>query len=138
VKTIESTRFTESLAPGKPSIVMFYADWCPFCQKFKQVFEEIDHEAKGEHRGFEVYSCELNDDDNPLWDAFSINAIPTLIAFDGTTEHNIITRRDAKTGVGLTEGDLASVLKDLDGRKYQQNIKKKTQKRNPRTEKINK
>jgi thioredoxin len=131
VKTIESSRFTESLVPGKPSLVMFYADWCPFCQKFKPVFEEIDHETKGEHRGFEVYNCKLNDDDNPLWDAFSINAIPTLIAFDGTTEHNIIARRDAKTGVGLTEGDLASLLKDLDGRKYQQNIKKKTKKRKP-------
>jgi thioredoxin len=131
VKTIESSRFTESLVHGQPSLVMFYADWCPFCQKFKPVFEEIDQDSKGEHRRLELYSCNLNDDNDPLWDSFSINAVPTLVAFDGTNEHNIVGRRDAKMGIGLTEEDLASMLKDLDGRKQQQNKKKKNKKRKP-------
>ena len=46
----------------------------------------------------------------PLWDKFSIIAVPTLIAFD---KGKIISRRDAKRGVGLNESDLDSMLKEV-------------------------
>jgi len=52
----------------------------------------------------------VNDDDNPLWDRFSINAVPTIIAFD---KGNIISRRDAKMSAGLNESDLDSILKEI-------------------------
>jgi hypothetical protein len=57
-----------------------------------------------------MYGAKVNDDDNPLWEGFSINSIPTLIAFD---ENKIVARRDAKMGVGLTKSDLNSILKEL-------------------------
>jgi thioredoxin 1 len=53
----------------------------------------------------------VNDDDNPLWDRFSINAVPTIIAFDNG---DIISRRDAKMGAGLSKSDLDSLLKELE------------------------
>jgi hypothetical protein len=52
----------------------------------------------------------LNDDDDPLWDRFSINAVPTLVAFDG---NEIISRRDSKMGVGLNKTDIDSILKEI-------------------------
>jgi hypothetical protein len=52
----------------------------------------------------------INDDDDPLWDRFSINAVPTLIAFDGD---EIISRRDSKMGVGLNKTDIDSILKEI-------------------------
>jgi hypothetical protein len=48
--------------------------------------------------------------DNPLWDRFSISAVPTLIAFD---KGKIILKRDAKRGLGLNESDLDSILKKV-------------------------
>jgi thioredoxin-like negative regulator of GroEL len=48
--------------------------------------------------GYKFYESKVNDDDNPLWDRFSISAVPTLIAFD---KGKIISRRDTKMGVGL-------------------------------------
>ena len=75
---------------------MFYADWCPFCQKFK--------------RTFEAFASTYNDDDNPLWDRFSINIVPTLIAFN---KSEIIARRDSKMGFGLNKSDLDSILNEI-------------------------
>jgi hypothetical protein len=52
----------------------------------------------------------INDDDDPLWDRFSINVVPALIAFDGD---EIISRRDSKMGVGLNKTDIDSILIDI-------------------------
>jgi len=52
----------------------------------------------------------INDDDDPLWDRFSIIAVPTLIAFD---RDEIISRRDAKMGVGLNKTDIDSILIEI-------------------------
>jgi hypothetical protein len=52
----------------------------------------------------------INDDDNPLWDRFSIKTVPTLIAF---YEGNIISRRDAKMGFGLDKSHIDSILKEI-------------------------
>ena len=60
--------------------------------------------------GYKFYESKVNDDDNPLWDKFSISAVPTLIAFD---KGKIISRRDAKRGFGLNESDLDSMLKEV-------------------------
>ena len=89
---------------------MFYADWCPFCQKFKPSFESL---AKIANNNISFYASMINDDDNPLWDRFSINAVPTLIAFDG---NEIISRRDSKMGIGLNKTDIDSILIEIAGK----------------------
>ena len=52
----------------------------------------------------------VNEDENPLWDRFNIQAIPTMIAFQNG---KILTRRDAKKGIGLTRADMESIIKEL-------------------------
>jgi thioredoxin-like negative regulator of GroEL len=88
---------------------MFYADWCPFCQRFKPVFE-FALITKSTSNGYKFYESKVNDDDNPLWDRFSISAVPILIAFD---KGRIISRRDAKMGIGLNESDLDSLFYEI-------------------------
>lgn len=90
------------------SIVLFYADWCHYCSKFKPIFEERMKSIKS---NFLVGGVKINEDENPLWDKYNIKAVPTLIAFSGDS---IKSRRDAKMGVGLTISDLNSILTDLD------------------------
>ena len=86
---------------------MFYADWCPFCQKFKPIFESLANIASN---NISFYASVINDDDNPLWDRFSINTVPTLIAFD---EGAIISRREAIMGIGLNKSDIDSILEEI-------------------------
>ena len=88
---------------------MFYADWCPFCQRFKPIFESAITTNPASN-GYKFYESKVNDDGNQLWDRFSISAVPTLIAFD---KGKIISRRDAKMGLGLNESDLDSMLKEV-------------------------
>jgi|SRR6185437_815459 len=89
------------------SLVLFYADWCPFCTRFKSIFEET---MKKIDTSVLYGGVQINNEDNPLWDKYNINAVPTLIAF---SNGSIEARRDAKMGIGLTTADLNSILSDI-------------------------
>jgi thioredoxin 1 len=106
---LEPNQFDNLISSGEKAVVMFYADWCPFCQRFKPIFEST---APRPATNYKIYEAKVNDDDNPLWDRFSINAVPTIIAFN---KGNIVSRRDAKSGVGLSKSDFDSLLDELDG-----------------------
>ena len=106
---IEPNQFYRLIIFRKERFSHVYADWCPFCQRFKPIFESAIT-TKPASNGYKFYESKVNDDDNPLWDRFSISAVPTLIAFD---KGKIISRRDAKMGVGLNESDLDSMLKEV-------------------------
>ena len=86
------------------TVVLFYADWCPYCANFKPTFEEIKSDK------IEKKTALVNEDENLLWDRFDIQAIPTIIAFQNG---QILARRDAKRGVGLTRKDMESLIKEL-------------------------
>ena len=105
----QQNHFNKLLSEGKRILVMFYTDWCPSCQKFKRTFESF---ANTSDKKIKFYVHMINDDDDPLWDRFSINTVPTLIAFDGD---EIISRRDSKMGVGLNKTDIDSILIEIAG-----------------------
>lgn len=105
---LEPAQFDALLSLGEKVLVMFYADWCPFCQRFRPIFESATKSKST--TSLKMYGAKLNDDDNPLWERFSINAVPTIIAFD---KGNIISRRDAKMGAGLNDSDLDSILEEV-------------------------
>ncbi|MDE1830236.1 MAG: thioredoxin family protein [Thaumarchaeota archaeon] len=102
VKTAEFD--SKILNDNRKTIVLFYASWCPYCTDFKPSFEEInaDNIRKAE--------AMIDEDENPLWDRFNIQAIPTVIAFE---KGKVIARRDAKNHIGLTKGDMESIIKEL-------------------------
>lgn len=99
----------DSLTNNANSLVLFYADWCHYCSRFIPIFEDG---LKKVNPKILAGGVKLNDDENPLWDKYNINAVPTLIAF---SNNSIKSRRDAKMGVGLTSSDLDSILHEIDG-----------------------
>ncbi len=107
MEDLQPNQFEDILPSQEKALVMFYADWCPFCQKFKPIFECAANSLDSRQK---FYESNINDDDNPLWERFSITAVPTLIAFE---KGKIISRRDANMGLGLNKSDLDSILKDL-------------------------
>lgn len=92
------------LSSSKKTLVLFYADWCPYCANFKPTFEEINSDA------IQKKAALVNEDENPLWDRFNIQAVPTIIAFQNGT---ILARRDAKKEIGLTRKDMESMINEL-------------------------
>ena len=90
------------LKSDKKTVVLFYATWCPYCSNFKPTFESAKIDNK--------IGSIIDEDENPLWDQFNIQAVPTIIAFQGG---KIISRRDAKKHIGLTKSDMDSIVKEL-------------------------
>jgi thiol-disulfide isomerase/thioredoxin len=99
----DSEQLDKLLSSGQKTVAMFYADWCPFCKRFKPVFESVKSKYK-------KIQLELNEDENPMWDKFAISAVPTVIAFEG---NKIVARKDARMGFGLEKSDIDSLLQEL-------------------------
>ena len=78
----------------------------PYCMRFVPVFDKkIVNFSYGS-----VIHVLLDDYDNPLWDDYSIDAVPTLIYFE---KGKAIRRLDGKNGVGLNEKQLTVWLKEF-------------------------
>lgn len=89
---------------NKKTLVLFYASWCPYCANFKPTFEAADT------NNTEKVAALIDEDENPLWDRFNIQSVPTMIVFE---KGKMVTRRDAKKHVGLTKSDMDSIIKEL-------------------------
>ena len=80
-------------------VVLFYASWCPFSQRFLPVFEKY---AKDKPR-----TCLriVTDDKASLCEKYSVDVVPTVLLFE---KGKIRKRLDGTPGAGLTEKQLAS------------------------------
>ena len=78
VKGLNKKSFDEALRTnGKPIVVDFMTDWCPYCKRLAPIIEEIAREHADE---IEVYT--VNIDDQPgLSDQYGIMIVPTVYVF---------------------------------------------------------
>ncbi len=87
-------------------LVLFYASWCPYCMGFVPVFDKkVVNFSVGS-----VIHVLLDDYDNPLWDDYSIEAVPTVIFFN---KGEVCRRLDGKSGAGLNEKQLTVWLEEF-------------------------
>jgi thioredoxin 1 len=94
------------LKNSKRVLTLFYASWCPYCRSFLTVFDK--NAANG---GFNLaLRVKVDDYDNPLWDDYSIGAVPTVILFD---EGKVCRRLDGRFGQGLSEKQLKELLETI-------------------------
>lgn len=83
----------------KELLVLFYAEWCGYCQRFKPVFTEVAGDCK-----CNCALMDISDEDDPLWDDLQIEAVPTMILY---RNGEII---DRGTGA-LEKGDLKKFMR---------------------------
>ena len=84
------------LKQNQKVLALFCSSWCPFCRSFFPAFNK-EIVKYGFEQVIRVY---LEDDDNTLWEEYSIEAVPTVILFDKT---QVSSRLDAGLGAGLNE-----------------------------------
>jgi thioredoxin 1 len=97
---------TKQLEKNKKVLALFYASWCPYCQGFLNAFK-----ANIVNYQFDlVMRVNLDDYDSPLWDDYSVEAVPTLILFENG---EVCSRLDGGFGVGLNEKQLKDWLKKV-------------------------
>lgn len=77
-------------------LALFCSSWCPFCRSFFPSFNR----AMAKYTFERVIRVYLEDDYNPLWDKYSIEAVPTIILFE---KSQISSRIDATLGAGLDD-----------------------------------
>ena len=107
MRNVNYQDFNDVVFSQDKSLVLFYADWCPFCRSFKPIFESKEDP---DDQNYRFYSVKLNEEENPLWDEFNIDLVPTIIAFE---KDKMVARRNAKMGIGLSKSDIDSLLLEL-------------------------
>ncbi len=96
----------EHLRQEKRALILFCASWCPFCQDFFPNFERTVKKSAFDM----VMRVYMDDYSNPLWEEFSIEAVPTAALF----ENGKATKRlDARLGFGLSEKAFGAWLNKL-------------------------
>jgi thiol-disulfide isomerase/thioredoxin len=84
----------------KQTVVLFEMSGCPFCQDYQPAFWNF---AEKYLKEYDLMRVLLDDDRNPLWRKYEIEAVPTVILF---AKGEIKARIDSELGVGLTPGQL--------------------------------
>ncbi len=87
------------LRSESPLIVLFDASWCPFCREFKPVMQRYEGDLP-----WLVVAVMLDDMNDPLWDRYEIEVVPTLAVFE---RGQIVFRADGVLGVGLSSSAIA-------------------------------
>ncbi len=92
----------EVLRRGGRQVVLFWAQWCPFCVRFKRLFDARASETEADLVGVDISSYS-----DPLWDEYAVDVVPTLVVFD---DGEPVDRRDGVLGVGLAPESLDELL----------------------------
>lgn len=93
----------EQLSGDRKIAVLFVMSMCPFCRRFRPILEAF---AKNRAKDSDSLTVILDDQDNPLWEEYGIEVVPTVIIFQGG---RAISRLDGRPGEGLSSRDLESL-----------------------------
>tara|TARA_B100000953_G_scaffold100232_1_gene82329 strand:- start:1019 stop:1366 length:348 start_codon:yes stop_codon:yes gene_type:complete len=81
------------------TVVIFSADWCPYCISFFNNWSEYG-------KVDDVCIADITDVDSDLWDSFNIEVVPTMVVFENGV---LVKRWDGQFQRGLTIDQIQSV-----------------------------
>jgi len=93
--------FEKILKTEENIFVLFYAEWCPFSQRFLPIFENCAKDTA--HRCYRM----MIDEHPNLCEKYSVEVYPTVIFFE---KGKILKRLDGIHGVGLSEKQLRDLI----------------------------
>jgi thioredoxin len=100
---VENRNSLEGVLKYKEKVfVLFYAPWCPFCQRFLPIFEKFSQDKTRACEKVEI------DENEILGEKYSVDVVPTVLVFK---KGKLVKRLDALQGVGLSEKQLTDFVK---------------------------
>lgn len=64
---------------SKANIMLFYADWCPYCKSAKPEWEKVKDKYEGKTiNGYKLMFDEYDDKNKEMMDKYDINSFPTI------------------------------------------------------------
>ncbi len=105
IEVTDENALADQLAKNPKVVALFFASWCPFCRSFLSVFNKHT-ETKGSPVFMRV---KIDEYENPLWETYSIEAVPTAVLFENGT---VSRRLDCEPGAGLTEKQFSKWLEN--------------------------
>lgn len=89
-----------------PTVVMFWATWCPFCRRFRKTFDDL-----ASSKPWRFAAVYLDDYESPLWDDYAVGVVPTLALFrDGS----VVDREDGVLGYGIDRKMVESFVRRVE------------------------
>jgi len=93
------------LRDTQPLAVVFTASWCPFCSTFTPIFKSTLSKNQ-----LSYGLVDLTSYDNPLWETFEIEVVPTVVIFrNGRAAYRV----DGIYGKGLPKSVVEDVVSEL-------------------------
>lgn len=71
MREVPGDRFKADELPAGLVAVLFCADWCGYCHRFLPHFRKLP----------DGIAVDISDEDHPLWDAYAIRVVPTVVLF---------------------------------------------------------
>ena len=106
IEVSNKSELEKQLDKSKNVLALFYASWCPFCRSFLAVFDR----NCAQYGSILALRVRVDDEENPLWQEYSIGTVPTVILFE---EGKVCRRLDGELGSGLNEKQLEGLMKKL-------------------------
>ena len=99
-ETTKKLELERKIAKGRCH-VLFYASWCPDCTRFMPTFDSLLPKAKAQ-----LLKARIDEDENPMWDHFKIERVPTVVLFEDGKEKG----RAEEKGGKIDAKELARLL----------------------------
>ena len=99
VKKIDQQGFDEALMTvGKPIVVDFATEWCPYCKKLKPVLDEIAAEYGDK---VDVYYVDT-DEEEALSERYDVMTVPSVFVFlNGEEIGSVVNPRSKESILNL-------------------------------------
>lgn len=104
IEVADENGLSKHLKTNRKLLALFYSSWCPFCRSFLSVFNKQAQNPDA----MAYIKVRIDEDENPLWETYSLEAVPSLILFE---DGQISKRLDCELGAGLSEKDFAKWIK---------------------------
>ena len=89
---------------GKPSVIMFYVDWCGFCRRFMPIYGKIAKKYNNEFN-FTVVNCDKAENQEII-NKYNIAAFPTIFIKDNDLDFEYQISTAATISQELFENEL--------------------------------
>ena len=100
-------KYEQALKSDKPSILLFYTDWCTYCQRFMPIYKEIGDTYKDRYN-LVMVNVEKNED---LAIQYSIDGYPNVFIIDPSIDNLVHLNSGIYASKNLLEKELDRYLR---------------------------